>query len=107
MVLVATPAELPVNETVEAVNHLEGEGRVPSPIVVMNRVLPLSGLTSRDINAHAPGPWRDAAGHQIALEDEQSGWLNALDADASLPYLRGVFTPEEVALQLADELGDS
>ena len=104
VILVSTPAELPVNETSEAVVHLTAEHRVPRPKVVMNRVLPESGLAEGDLGALPAGPWHDAASHQLALEEEQDHWLGALRADRSLPYLRGVFTPEEVALHLADDL---
>lgn len=104
VVLVATPAELPVNETGEAVAHLMSTRRVPDPIVVMNRVLPEAGLSDTDLDAIPPGPLLDAARHQRALEEEQEHWMSSLDSDRTLPYLRGVLTPGEVALQLADDL---
>ena len=78
--------------------------RIPKPIVVMNRVLLDSGLAASDLDAVAPGALFDAAKHQIAMEEEQAHWMASLDVDRVLPYLRGVLTPGEVALQLADDL---
>jgi hypothetical protein len=44
---------------------------------------------------------------QLDLETEQSHWLNELDHATTLPYLFGVFTPGEVAEQLADRIDSS
>lgn len=104
VVLVTTPAELPVNETAEAIAHLAAEKRVSDPRIVMNRVLATSGLTTSQLEAIPPGVWQDAANHQLALEEDQAEWVDAFEASHPLPFLRGVLTPGEVALQLADEL---
>ena len=43
----------------------------------------------------------------IDLETEQTYWMNELAHASTLPYLFGVFTPGEVAEQLADRIGSS
>ena len=51
------------------------------------------------------GSAREAAQMQLAMEAGQERWAREIDAPVSLPYLRGVLTPGEVAVQLADALG--
>jgi anion-transporting ArsA/GET3 family ATPase len=102
IVLVTTPSELPVNETLEALQALTGEAAVPDPMVVMNRVLDASGLVEDDIADMPDGSLRDAASMQLTMEGEQRRWLDAVASPMALPYLRGVLTPGEVAVQLSD-----
>lgn len=105
VIIVSNPAELPVSETREAIAVLAAEGLGPPPSVIMNRVLDASNLDSHRLGELPEGPVRDAASLQIHLEDDQATWLDDLDFRASLPYLAGVFTPQEVALQLSDVIG--
>jgi len=102
IVLVTTPSELPVNETLEALEALTGEAAVPEPMVVMNRVLDASGLVEDDIADMPDGSLKDAASMQLTMEVEQRRWLDAVPSPMALPYLRGVLTPGEVAVQLSD-----
>jgi anion-transporting ArsA/GET3 family ATPase len=104
VVLVTTPAELPVRETIETFDLLREEGACPEPVIVMNRVLPPSGMADDDLPGIPAGSLRDAAVMQVAMEAEQARWLDAIDSEVDLPFLRGVLTPGEVALQLADAI---
>lgn len=105
IVLVTTPAELPMRETAEAIPHLREAGIAKAPRIVTNRTLEEAGFRPADLPAIQDGPLRQAAGHQLALEEEQARWIDEVAADLRLPYLHGILTPGEVALQLADEIG--
>ncbi len=103
--LVTTPTELPTLETREAIATIAKEKLGPEPVVVLNRLLPSSGLSTSDLSHLPEGPVGEAATLQIDLETEQTHWANELSPTVSLPYLFGVFTPGEVAEQLADRIG--
>jgi len=103
--LVATPAELPILETTEAIASIKDDKLGPKPMVALNRVLTESGMAEPDLGLLGSGPLLEAARLQLDLETEQSRWANALEHSVTLPYLFGVFTPGEVAEQLADRIG--
>jgi anion-transporting ArsA/GET3 family ATPase len=105
VIIVSNPAELPVNETIESIDVLTAEQLGPTPSVIMNRVLDTSGIERAHIDELPEGPVRDAASLQTHLEEDQSIWLDTIDFRISLPYLAGVFTPQEVSLQLSDVIG--
>jgi anion-transporting ArsA/GET3 family ATPase len=105
VIIVTNPAELPVSETLESIEVLTSEHLGPTPIVAMNRVLDTSGIDRDRLSELPEGPVRDAASLQTHLEDDQATWLDAIDFRISLPYLAGVFTPQEVSLQLSDVIG--
>ena len=105
VIIVSNPAELPVNETIESIEVLSTEDLCPPPSVVMNRVLDISGIDPTRLGELPEGPVRDAASLQTRIEDDQEIWLDAIDFRISLPYLAGVFTPQEVSLQLSDVIG--
>lgn len=105
VVIVSNPAELPVSETVESIEVLTTESLCPPPSVIMNRVLDISGIDHTRLDELPEGPVRDAASLQTHIEDDQAIWLDAIDFRISLPYLAGVFTPQEVSLQLSDVIG--
>ena len=105
--LVTTPSELPTLETVEAIVMLRDENLAPQPSVFFNRVLEVTGLTKRDLKKLGDGPLRDASTLQLDLETEQAHWLTEVEHSRTLPYLFGVFTPGEVAEQLADRIDSS
>ena len=76
-----------------------------SPAVIVNRFLDPSGLDAAAVGRLPEGSSvRGAAEMQVTMEAEQAGWRDALDHTATLPFLRGVLTPEEVAVRLADVL---
>lgn len=102
LVLVSTPAELPVNETLETVTAIASQRLGPRPQIVMNRLARDAGITPDMAANLPPGPIRDAAMHQIAVRSSQQRWATELDVDLELPFLMGVLTPGEVAAQLAD-----
>ena len=103
--LVTNPAELPVRETIETIAILRSEDLCPPPDVIMNRFLEPSGMSLVDVDRLPAGSAREAAQMQLAMEAGQERWATEIDAPVSLPYLRGVLTPGEVAVQLADALG--
>lgn len=105
ILLVTTPSELPVRETLETVAILREEALCPEPTVILNRRLPTSGIAADDLLHIPAGSAHDAAALQVALEREQETWEQEIDTDTTLPFLRGVLTPGEVAVLLADELG--
>jgi anion-transporting ArsA/GET3 family ATPase len=105
VIIVSNPAELPVNETIESMKVLTAEGLCPPPAVVMNRVLDISGIDRSRLDELPEGPVRDAASLQTHIENDQATWLDTIDFRASLPYLAGVFTPQEISLQLSDVIG--
>jgi len=104
VVLVANPAELPVLETVEAIATMSDEQLCPPPHIIMNRLVDRATFSDGDLQGVTDGPLRQAAEHQLSVEDEHYRWLVELGASSTLPYLRGVLTPGEVAFQLADAL---
>jgi anion-transporting ArsA/GET3 family ATPase len=105
--LVTTPAELPTLETQEAIATISEEQLAPEPTVLFNRVLPDAGISSPDLEHLGQGPVQDAATMQLDLEVEQARWIGEFAHATTLPYLFGVFTPGEVAEQLADRIGSS
>ncbi len=104
VVLVTTPAELPVIETLESLEVMASEALCPMPTIIMNRTLAHATFTAKQVDAIPAGPFREAAVHQLEMERFQGIWGDAIASDVTLPYLMGVFTPGEVALQLADSL---
>ncbi|MFV2000732.1 MAG: ArsA family ATPase [Acidimicrobiia bacterium] len=107
IILVSNPAELPINETSETLAVFASEGLVSNPQIVMNRVLPGAGIDAGHLDDIPIGPLRDAALLQTELEAEQMLWIDQLDSRWTLPYLRGVLTPSEVARQLSDAMAKS
>ena len=105
VVLVTNPAELPVLETIEMVAYIDEEKLCPPPTVVMNRMLAAAPFGDKELTNLPNGPLREAAVHQLSMERTQAEWATRLDVDATLPFLRGVLTPGEVAVQLADAIG--
>ena len=107
ILLVTTPAELPTLETIEAVAAVRDEKLGPQPTVVLNRMLGSSGMSNADLEHLGEGPLLEAATLQLDLEAEQIYWAKEIAHQSTLPYLFGVFTPGEVAEQLADRIGSS
>lgn len=105
VVLVTNPAELPVLETLETLQQIRDEHLCPDPAVVMNRMLPPASFERNDLESLPVGPPRAAAEHQLSMERSQAEWATRLEPDAALPFLHGVLTPGEVAVQLADAIG--
>jgi anion-transporting ArsA/GET3 family ATPase len=110
LVVVATPEEMPVNETIELAGRLEAETDVSLAAVVVNRVLPelfgrgeeevfeaLESDGGRKALAEAVGPGAepilDAARLAVTLRRTRAGHLEHLRSSipAALPVL---FVPE-------------
>jgi anion-transporting ArsA/GET3 family ATPase len=133
LVIVTTPEEMPVNETMELAVRVKEETTVELAAVVVNRVLPelfgrreedvfeamrrpeseaaLAGLCGAD-----PGPVLDAARLAVTLRRTRAGHLERLrhGLDPSVPMLYlpylfsrslGLRTIRQVARALRDELG--
>jgi anion-transporting ArsA/GET3 family ATPase len=103
LVLVTTPEELPVLETVAALERLESEPVITLAAVVANRVLAELDVSPTQIAALPDGPHRGAAIHHKALYSQQDRWIEVLPEGPRLPYLFGLRTAGEVAERLADE----
>lgn len=102
LILVATPDELPVLETIAALHQLEEEPVIGLAAVVANRVLPELEASAAQVASLPDGPHREAAIHHQASHEQQARWLAALPDGPRLPYLFGLRTAGEVAEQLAD-----
>ena len=103
MVLVATPEELPVVETVEA--HEEIAHLADIAAVIANRVLDPLGVSEETLACVTAGPHRDAGRLHRGLHSAQRRWIAELPDGPAVPYLFGVHTPGEVAVLIADRLG--
>jgi len=103
MVLVATPEELPVVETLEAYDEIARLVNVES--VIANRVLDPLGVSEDTLTGIAAGPHRDAGLLHRGLHSSQRRWIGDLPDGPIVPYLFGVHTPGEVAALIADCLG--
>ncbi len=101
LVLVATPAELPVLETAAALQRLEDEPVIDLAGVVANRILPELALSDAQIETLPEGPHLAAARHHAGVQSQQTRWLAELQSGPHLPYLFGIHTAGEVAEQLA------
>jgi anion-transporting ArsA/GET3 family ATPase len=103
LLLVTMPEELPVVETIEALEQMGDEPLVDVIGIVINRVLEPLDVDDDIIESLAPGAARATAVHHQHLARDQAEWLRVLPAGPRLPYLFGVFTPGEVAANLADQ----
>ena len=129
VVIVATPEEMPVNETIELAGRLRAETNVDLAAVVVNRVLPeLFGRAEEEVfdRLHAPervaalgeavdgdvGPIFDAAELAVTLRRTRAGHLASLRE--GLPGVPMVYLPEVFARatglrftrQVAEALGE-
>lgn len=102
LLLITTPAELPVLETRVLLDELEREPVIQLAGVVANRVLPDLGMSDDEIAQLSPGPHRAAAEHHRSVQQQQTRWLAELPDGLQFPYLFGVHTAGEVAEKLAD-----
>jgi anion-transporting ArsA/GET3 family ATPase len=131
LVIVATPEEMPVNETIELAGRVTQETDVDLAAVVVNRVLPeLFGRGEEDVferladadDALATavggpvGPVLEAARLAVTLRRTRAGHLERLRAgiDSSVPMLyvpylftrtHGLRSTNQVAEALGEELG--
>jgi len=102
LLLVTTPEELAVQETREAIAHIDAERQILIAGVIANRVLDPLGL-NRDVVAATPdGPPRAAGLLHTGLVEAQSVWLESIPHDPRLPFLFGFHTPGEVSARLAE-----
>jgi anion-transporting ArsA/GET3 family ATPase len=134
MVVVTTPEEMPVNETIELVGRVGTETRVDVAAIVVNRVLPelfsrgdeevFERLREPALTARLAGevegpvaPVLDAARLAVTLRRTRADHLERLRASIDpaipmlyLPYLftrgHGMRTTSQLARSLAEELGD-
>ncbi len=102
LVLVTIPEELPINETVEALDALAEEPLIDIAAIVANRVLPRMEVDSATIDGLPHSPVRYAAELQLTLQQQQAHWLDALADSERFPHLFGLLTPGEVAAQMSD-----
>ncbi|HEX3621651.1 MAG TPA: ArsA family ATPase [Acidimicrobiales bacterium] len=133
LVIVTTPEEMPVNETIELVRRIESDTRVDVAAIVVNQVLPelFSGadeevferlrepVLSERLAEAAGGPVSavlEAARLAVTLRRTRAGHLDHLRAsiDPSIPLLyvpylfargHGLRTTGQVAAALSEELG--
>ena len=102
LLLVTIPEELAVQETREAIAHIDATRQVLIAGVVANRVLDPLDLSRESIEAVPDGPPRAAGLLHTGLVEAQSVWLESLPDDPHLPFLFGFHTPVEVAARLAE-----
>ena len=102
LLLVTIPEELAVQETREAIAHIDATRQVLIAGVVANRVLDPLDLSRASIEAVVDSPARAAGLLHTGLVEAQSTWLDSLPDDPRLPFLFGFHTPVEVAARLAE-----
>jgi anion-transporting ArsA/GET3 family ATPase len=102
LVLVTIPEELPITETIDALNELATEPLIDLAGVVANRVLPTLDVAPEAVAALPQGPMRHAAELHQTLASQQAFWLEAIGPAKHLPHLFGLMTPGEVAARLTD-----
>jgi len=104
LVLVTTPGELPVLETLDTIRRLARSAAVPGPDVIVNRVIVPIDLDAATVDGLPPGPARDAAALHTQLVAGQREWTGTFPDAPHLPFLFGLITPGEVAARLSDLL---
>ena len=102
LLLVTIPEELAVQETREAIAHIDSERQILIAGVVANRVLEPLGLKREVVDTVPEGPPRAAGLLHTGLTEGQSVWLDSIPHDPRLPFLFGFHTPGEVAARLAE-----
>lgn len=121
--IVATPEEMPVNETIELVERARRELKVPLGSIIVNRVLP-ELFTRADEEAFEALPpdlagdgttaVLDAARLAVSLRRARAGHLSRLRAETDLPLLylpylfvrsHGLRVTRIMAERLGEELG--
>jgi anion-transporting ArsA/GET3 family ATPase len=107
LVLVTMPEELPIVETIEALQELASEPLIDLARVVANRVLPPLDVPAEVIQQLPDEPVRRAAELHQTLQEHQQHWLDALGGATRLPQLFGLMTPGEVAARLTDAWDDA
>ena len=105
LVLVATPEELPVVETMEAYGQVSEFVDIAS--VITNRVLDPLGVSEETLELVESLPHREAGRLHRGLYAAQRRWIADLPTGPQVPYRFGVHTPGEVAALIADSLGPS
>lgn len=103
LVLVATPEELPVVETMEAYEQISAFVDIVS--VVANRVLDPLGVSEETLELVDSEPHRAAGRLHRGLYTAQRRWSAELPLGPQVPYRFGIHTPGEVAALIADSLG--
>jgi anion-transporting ArsA/GET3 family ATPase len=103
LVLVTTPEELPVVETLEALERID---QTPVSAVIVNRELPPLRVGEEVLADLPPGPHRDAGELHRGLYRSQRRWRKRLPPGPSVPFFFGLHTPAEVAVRTADALGE-
>jgi len=107
LILVSTPSELSVLETIETADRLRMRADVPNPALIANRVFDELGISGEVVEELPDGPARDAALLHEHLYQAQEHWLRELGASVELPFLFGLLTPGEVAARLARVLEET
>jgi anion-transporting ArsA/GET3 family ATPase len=102
LLLVTIPEDLAVQETREAIAHIDATRQVMIGGVVANRVLDPLDISAGVIADTPDGPARAAGLLHTGLVEAQAVWLEALPNDPRLPFLFGFHAPVEVAERLAE-----
>lgn len=105
LVLVSTPEELPVVETMES--HDQIAAFVDIVAVVTNRLLGPLGVSEETLELVESDPHRQAGRLHRGLYAAQRRWASDLPAGPQVPYRFGVHTPGEVAALIAESLGSA
>lgn len=103
LLIVTMPEELPVVETIEALQEMGDEALIDLIGIVINRVIYPLAVEDGDIAGLADGPIRDAAHLHQQLAEEQHRWLELLPDGPRLPHLFGRLTPGEIAAAMSDQ----
>lgn len=102
LLIAATPEELPVSETEDALAALAAEPVVRVAGIIANRVIPPLAITADRVDREPSGPRRDAALLHLEIAAAQRRHLDRLAPDKSFPLLFGMRTPGEVTSRLSE-----
>ncbi|MDJ0960735.1 MAG: ArsA-related P-loop ATPase [Acidimicrobiia bacterium] len=102
LLIVTMPEELPVVETIEALNDMGDEALIDLLGIVINRVIYPLNADDDAVGGLEDGPLKDAAVLHQQLAEEQHRWLELLPDGPRLPHLFGLLTPGEIAAALSE-----
>jgi anion-transporting ArsA/GET3 family ATPase len=102
LLIVTMPEELPVVETLEALQEMGDEALIDLVGIVINQVIYPLEVGDDDIERLPDAPTRAAATLHQQLAAEQARWLELLPKGPRVPHLFGLLTPGEIAAALSD-----
>ena len=104
LVLVTLAEELPVTETLEAVEELEAEELMRLDRVIVNRTVRALGVSAEKLATVEDENMRDAGLLHRGLYENQKRWVKELPDHQALPLVFGEHDPHRVAERLSTQV---